>query len=90
MRIGFQTLPIGHASPVRINSGLVRLKTGKGASFLIPFQRSDVAHTGTPKDVDHARVEMLFELILPIQGREKGIKGVSVRGQDQIFEGLLK
>lgn len=33
---------------------------------------------------------MLFELIFPIQGREKGIKGVSVRGQDQIFEELLK
>lgn len=34
---------------------------------------------------------MLFELIFPMEGREKGVKGVSVRGRDQIFfEEVLK
>lgn len=58
--------------------------------LLIPFQRSGVANAGTPKDVAPTRVKICY-LIFTMEGREKGIKGVVVRGRDQIFfEEVLK
>lgn len=63
---------------------------GRGTLLLIPFQRSDVACAGSPCG-SYKNENMLFELIFPMEGREKGIKGVSVRGRDQIFfEEVLK
>lgn len=58
--------------------------------LLIPFQRSGVAHAGTPKDVAPTRVKICY-LVFPMEGREKGFKGVVVRGRDKIsFEEVLK
>lgn len=87
MRTGLQTLPLGYASPIRINSGLEKLKTGKWHLTCNTFSEVRCC----TRSGSYREENMLLELIFPMEGREKGIKGVSVRGRGQIFyEEVLK